>query len=150
GRVVAAVRAGSGGVPSGDSGAIYYSDNGGTTWTMATGAGTGAVLALAFNGSTQLLALINDGTNAVIYTSADGASFTAGYTSAASTGSGALYHHAGSDTFFVLACDDKLLQSTNAAGGYSFTGAIDRAAGVASPVPLSLGHHVTLAVDPAD
>ena len=149
GRVVAAVRAGSGGFPTGTSGAIYYSDNGGLAWTLATGSGTNAVAALAFNGSNELMALTGDGTNTVVYTSPDGATWTAGYTVAVGYLFGTLAYHAASDTFFVMADDGKLLQSANAAGSYVFSTA-DKAMGLRMPIPLSLADHSSFAVDPAD
>lgn len=142
GRVVAGTRATGGG-------SIRYSDDGGATWMASTGTGAKSILALAGNGTDRVLALASDGNGAAIYTSADGTTFTSSLTLAAAATSGRLAYHAGSDSFFALA-NDQLLESSNAAGGYSFGSATDRAAGLAAPVPLSLGHHAAFAVDPAD
>lgn len=132
----------------GSAAALRYSDNGGATWMTATGTGTLSIYALATNG-TRALALASDGNAAAIYSSADGATWTSSLSTTAPATSGQLSYHAGSDTFFALVTD-KLLQSSNGAGGYSFGSAIDRAASLAAPIAFSLGHHATFAVDPAD
>jgi hypothetical protein len=151
GRLVIGLRDGAGGLRGkNNSGAIYYSDDDGAHWTMATGAGSAAVAGLAFNGTNELVALTTNGTTAAVFSSADGITFTAGTPYTAGAGGGQVRYHAGSDTFFLMATNDKLLQSSNAAGGYSFAASTDRAAGVSAPVPLSLQHHAAFAVDPAD
>ena len=51
-RLVVGLRDGSGGLRGkNNSGAIYYSDDDGAHWTMATGAGSAAVAGIAFNGT---------------------------------------------------------------------------------------------------
>jgi hypothetical protein len=150
GRLVIGLRDGAGGLRGkNNTGAVYYSDDDGAHWTMATGAGSAAVAGIAFNGTNTLVALTTNGTTASLFTSADGITWTAGATAAASDQGGQVSYHAASDTFFLMATNDKLVRSANGAGGYAF-GATDIAATAAAPVPLSLNHHLAFAVDPAD
>jgi len=149
GRLVIGVRDGSGGVPGKNhTGAIYYSDDAGAHWTMSTGAGSAAVAGIAYNGTNTLVALTTNGTTAALFTSADGITWTAGATTAGSDIGGQVSYHAASDTFFLMATNDKLVQSANGAGGYAF-GTTDIAASVSTPIPLSVNHHLAFVVDPA-
>ena len=89
------------------------------------------------------------GANATVYSSSDGANWAAGTATASGAGGGQIAYHAVSDSFFLMATNDKLLQSSNAAGSYAF-GATDLVAGASAPVHLSLGHHAAFVIDPAD
>jgi len=149
GRLVVGVRAGKSGYKNGNTGGIYYSDNG-ISFTAATGAPAAAVFGIAFNGTSTLVALASDGATATPYTSSDGATWTAGSGVAGGDQGGQVSYHAGSDSFFLMATNNKLLESTNAAGGYSFASAIDRAASASTPVAYSVTQHAAFAVDPAD
>ena len=148
-RVVIGVRDGAAGVRgANNAGSLYYSDDEGAHWTVGTGIGTGAVAAIGFNGTNTLIALTTNGTNATLYTSADGAAWSAGLSLAAGGGGGAIAYHAGSDTFFLMPTNDQLLQSA-AGAGYSFGAAMNHVASLSMPVPFSIGHHTAFAVDPA-
>lgn len=149
GRVVIGLRDGAGGLRGkNNTGAIYYSDDNGAHWAQSTGAGSAAVASIAFNGTNKLVALTTSGTTAAVFTSTDGAAFTAGPTYAGSDQGGQVSYHAASDTFFLMATNDKLVQSANAAGSYAF-GTMDLAASVSAPIPLSINHHAAFVVDPA-
>ena len=120
GRLVIGLRDGSGGLRGkNNTGAVYYSDDDGAHWTMSTGAGSTAVASIAFNGTNTLVALTTTGTTAALFTSADGITWTAGATAAGSDQGGQVSYHAASDTFFLMATNDKLVQSANAAGSYA-------------------------------
>ncbi len=150
GRVVIGTRDGTGGARgASNTGSLYYSDDEGAHWTMGTGVGTGAVAAIAFNGTTTLVALTTNGTNATLYTSTDGAAWTAGFTIAAGTQHGQITYHAVSDTFFLMPTNDQLLQSA-AGAGYSFASTTNKVVSASMPVPFSINHHAAFAVDPGD
>jgi hypothetical protein len=154
---------------SANAGHLYKSADGGNTWTPTAlnlpGVLVSSVVQLAGG---RLVIGVRDGsgglagknhTGAVYYsddagahwtmsTGADGITWTAGATNAGSDIGGQVSYHAASDTFFLLATNDKLVQSANGAGNYAF-GTTDIAAAVSAPVPLSLDHHLAFVVDPA-
>lgn len=151
GRLVAGLRDGAGGIKGKDNtGAIFYSDDDGASWMEAPSTGTNAVAKLASSSGGHVMALTTNGATAAILNSTDGAAWSAGPTFPGSDQGGHLEYHAASDTFFVMATNDTILQSTAEAGGYSFAGASDKAATAAAPVPLSVGHHSFFTVDPSD
>src|SRR6185312_15701890 len=151
GRLVIGTADGAGGVRGNkNSGSLFYSDDEGAHWTAGTGIGNGAIAGIATNGGTTIIALAT-GVNATLYTTSDGAAWSAGASFTGTAPNAQIAYHAGSDTFFLMPANDQLLQSTAAAsGGYTFGSAINRTASLSAPVAFSVGHHTAFAVDPAD
>lgn len=146
-----------GGSASQAAGAIYFSDDGGTTWTSV--GSSDATIGFAFNGSNVVLAATTDEQNTFISSSSDGQTWSLKTATFNNPGTGSTnfanrspVYHAASDTFFVLTVTQRLLQS---GPGPTYTWpadspANDKVAGLSSPVVYDLTGHRCFAIKPED
>lgn len=146
-----------GGSASLAAGAIYYSDNGGDTWTSVGSAE--ATIGFAYNGADLLVAATTDEQSTFISTSADGQTWALKSTTFTNPGTGSSnfanrspVYHAASDTFFVLTVSKSLLQS-GTGPGYAWpaeNAGSDKTAGLRSPVVYDLTGNRCFAIKPGD
>ncbi|MBI4386402.1 MAG: fibronectin type III domain-containing protein, partial [Elusimicrobia bacterium] len=151
GRLLVGTR-GTGGTNTGsvtDSGGIFYSDNGGSSWTQVAGSSK-AVLSLVSNGGNTVMAVTADQNIVYISSSADGTNWSPnirGYSNSSFARS-PIGYHVSLDRFYLITADS--LYQSGAGPDYAWAASPSNLADGLNTGKLRLQPHNAFAVDPTD